>query len=220
MTSRCWVRASASAARSAARPTNDVSGDGSDGRRRPRGVTAASIGRERGRQVGERAAVGHVELAQQRRDVALDRPDRDEQPARDLGVGQVVAHQRQHLGLAFGDAGVVQQLGTGHGTDRIRGRSVADPWSARMRRRRARDDSDRMTELEEDTMHPIIASALVRMHQAELRQQAEHERLYQAVRAARRARRSAAPGGSMASAPGDRCPCGHLRSAHPAPALA
>ena len=45
-------------------------------------------------------AVGHVELAQQRRHVALDRAYRDEQPLGDLGVGQVVGDSREHLPLA------------------------------------------------------------------------------------------------------------------------
>jgi hypothetical protein len=39
-------------------------------------------------------------------------------------------------------------------------------------------------------MHPITVSAIVRQHQAELRQHAEYERLYQSIRAARRAQRS------------------------------
>ncbi len=73
-----------------------------DPARRSSGAASAPV---RG-QLGQRPAVGHPELAQQRRDVALDRADRDEQPAGDLGVGEVLADQRQHLGLALGDAGV------------------------------------------------------------------------------------------------------------------
>jgi putative PIG3 family NAD(P)H quinone oxidoreductase len=49
---------------------------------------------------GERAPVAHAELAQQRRDVALDRADRDEQARGDLGVRQVLAERGQHLDLA------------------------------------------------------------------------------------------------------------------------
>jgi hypothetical protein len=56
---------------------------------------------ERTGQLGERPPVGHVELAQQGRDVALDRPDRDEQATGDRGVAEVLAHQRKDLGLAF-----------------------------------------------------------------------------------------------------------------------
>ena len=68
------------------------------GRARP---PARAQGRRRGRQ---RPAVVHLELAQQRGDVALDGADGDEQPGGDLGVGQVLAERGQHLGLAGGHA--------------------------------------------------------------------------------------------------------------------
>lgn len=50
-------------------------------------------------QRGQGVSIGRVEFAQQRRDMALDRPDRDVQPAGDLRVRQVPAHGGQHLGL-------------------------------------------------------------------------------------------------------------------------
>ncbi|MCP9980510.1 hypothetical protein LUX32_25060 [Actinomadura madurae] len=52
---------------------------------------------------GQGVPVGGIELAQQRRDVALDRPDRDAQPAGDLRVRQVLAHGGEHLGLPCRD---------------------------------------------------------------------------------------------------------------------
>ena len=98
--------------------------------------------------------------------MALDRPDRDEQPVRDLGVGQVVAHQSQHLGLALGDAGDFQHLGFGHGTDQdpwsIRGQSVAGTDASGT----PRNDSDRMDEPEEDAIRPIIADTIAARHPA------------------------------------------------------
>ena len=47
-----------------------------------------------------------AELAQQRRDVALDGANGEVQPGGDLLVGQVLPDQREHLGLSLGDAGV------------------------------------------------------------------------------------------------------------------
>ena len=111
VTSRCRASSPASAARSAARPTNDVSGDGSDGAVASGAATVA--GPEA--QLGQRPAVGHVELAQQRRHVALDGPHRDDQAPGDLLVGQVLAHERQHLGLTLGDRRPDQQFGLSHG---------------------------------------------------------------------------------------------------------
>jgi hypothetical protein len=55
---------------------------------------------------------------------------------------------------------------------------------------RDRVDSDPANKPKERTMHPFTATIIVRQHQAELRQLAEYERLYQTIRAARRARRS------------------------------
>ena len=43
---------------------------------------------------------GSVQLAQQGPDVALDRPYRNEEPLGDLGIGQVLGHGCQDLGLA------------------------------------------------------------------------------------------------------------------------
>ena len=57
-------------------------------------------------ELGQRATVGDSELAQQRRDVALDGAHGEVQPAGDLLVGQMLPDQREHLGLALGDAGV------------------------------------------------------------------------------------------------------------------
>ena len=57
-------------------------------------------------ELGQGATVGHPELAQQRRDVALDGANREVQPGGDLLVGQVLADQGEHLGLTLGDAGV------------------------------------------------------------------------------------------------------------------
>ena len=57
-------------------------------------------------ELGQRATVGHPELAQERRNVALDGAHGEVQPAGDLLVGQVLADQREHLGLTLGDAGV------------------------------------------------------------------------------------------------------------------
>ena len=129
VTSRCRARTSASAARSAARPTNDVSGDGSDG-------PATSGGRSQSRRPAREAA----RSASARRSARFSLRSSDEtwlstvrtemnnRPAI-WALREVLAHQGQHLGLAFGDAGVVQQLGLGHGIDRaqspVRGGSVA-----------------------------------------------------------------------------------------------
>ena len=98
------MRAPARAARSAARPTNEVSGVGS----------AATAAVPRRRRVAARSLASSAnarrsatsELAQQRRDVALDGAHGEVQPAGDLLVGQVLADQREHLGLTLGDAGV------------------------------------------------------------------------------------------------------------------
>ena len=112
VTSRCSCSASASAARSAARPTNGVNGSG----RAPvtaatgpaSGSAAAGLWTPARRERGERPAVAHLQLAQQRGDVALDGADRDEQPGADLGVGQVLAEGGEHLRLAGRDARVGQ----------------------------------------------------------------------------------------------------------------
>jgi len=78
----------------------DHRGRGHHGRgRRGRGGLRRAQGRRRGRQ---RPAVVHAELAQQRGNVALHGPDRDEQPGRDLRVGQVLPERGQHLGLTGG----------------------------------------------------------------------------------------------------------------------
>jgi hypothetical protein len=52
-----------------------------------------------GRALGERPPVRRRQFAQHRRDMAFHGTHGDEQPRRDLGVGQVLAHQRQHLGF-------------------------------------------------------------------------------------------------------------------------
>jgi uncharacterized OsmC-like protein len=56
--------------------------------------------------------------------VGLDRSDRDHEPVSDLGVGQALAHQAQHLGPAVGDTRLRQQLGLPH-------RAARDQWSIR-----------------------------------------------------------------------------------------
>ena len=101
-----------------------------------RAAASRSLGLEGGGQVGERPAVGHAKLAQQRRDVALDRADRDEQPARDLGVAQVLAHQRQHLGL---DARRRRRRSAARTGSWHRPGSVPDPWRIRGRHGRHAD---------------------------------------------------------------------------------
>jgi hypothetical protein len=71
-----------------------------------RGVIGTS---EEGRpEASELPAVAGLELAQQRRDVALDRAFGDEQAGRDLGVAQMLLHRSEHLDLARGDAAVNQ----------------------------------------------------------------------------------------------------------------
>ena len=69
---------------------------------------------ERVRHAGEGPAVGHVELAEQRGHVALDRAHRDEQAGRDLRVGGPLGHELEHLGLALGHAGVDQRMSFRH----------------------------------------------------------------------------------------------------------
>ncbi|MCP9951280.1 hypothetical protein LUX33_24565 [Actinomadura madurae] len=86
--------AASTAATSAARPTKVV---------RPGGQPEESPGTGLLRPRGQGVPVGGIELAQQRRDVALDRPDRDAQPAGDLRVRQVLAHGGEHLGLPCRD---------------------------------------------------------------------------------------------------------------------
>src|SRR5690349_11658930 len=59
------------------------------------------------RPVGDRVrggagAGGQPELREHPSHVVLDGPGADEQPLADLGVGQAVADQREHLGLAAG----------------------------------------------------------------------------------------------------------------------
>ena len=68
------------------------------------------------REAGERSPVGHVELAEQRRHVALDRAHGDEEAGRDLGVGGPVGHELEHLGLALGHAGVDEGMSFRHGS--------------------------------------------------------------------------------------------------------
>jgi hypothetical protein len=54
------------------------------------------------RENGQRAPVSHAELAEQRGDVTLHGPHRDEQPGRDLGVRQALGDAGEHLRLAAG----------------------------------------------------------------------------------------------------------------------
>ena len=68
------------------------------------------------REAGERPPVGNVELAEQRRHVALDRAHGDEEAGRDLGVGGPVGHELEHLGLALGHAGVDEGMSFRHGS--------------------------------------------------------------------------------------------------------
>jgi hypothetical protein len=95
-----------------------------------------------------------VELAQQRGDVTLDRPDRDAQLVGDVGVGEVLAHQGQHFGLAFGDAGIVQWLRPGHRHARpsypIGGRSVVRAGES------ALPQDDRGIRVEHEGAMPLI----------------------------------------------------------------
>jgi hypothetical protein len=49
-------------------------------------------------------AVRHLELPEQRRHVALDGALRDIEPGRDLGVGEVLAEQLEHLSFLPGHA--------------------------------------------------------------------------------------------------------------------
>ena len=84
--------------------------EGGQRRRQGRDGRQCRVGRRSVRPVpgelGQRATVGHPELAQQRRDVALDGANGEVQPGGDLLVGQVLPDQREHLGLSLGDAGV------------------------------------------------------------------------------------------------------------------
>ena len=82
-----------------------VGGDRGCLRRFTRQVGPAVVRR---RQLCQLLAAGHVELAQQRRHVALDGPHGDDEAVRDLGVAEMRRDQTQHLGLAIGDAGLRQ----------------------------------------------------------------------------------------------------------------
>jgi hypothetical protein len=59
-------------------------------------------------QLGEGGAVGRAELQHQGRDVLLDGPGREVQALGDLGIGEPVGHEFQHLGLAPGHPGPEQ----------------------------------------------------------------------------------------------------------------
>jgi hypothetical protein len=105
-------------------------GAGPDRGRLPVGWRRAHEGRRHRRQG---PTVGDAELAEQRRDVALDRPHGDVQAGGDLGVGQVPGERVEDLGLPGGDTGLGEHLGAVHpkiladAPLRLRGGSVVGP---------------------------------------------------------------------------------------------
>jgi hypothetical protein len=95
--------------------------------------------RHRAGQLGQVPAVGRPELAQQRRDVALDGPHRDVQAVGDLGVGQVLPDGGQHLGLPWRDLRHVRLDMVPHPDPWwFRGGSVVGTDAGGRRRRQAR----------------------------------------------------------------------------------
>jgi hypothetical protein len=71
----------------------------------------APLGRERSHQPSEGPPIGDTELAQQRRDMALDGAHRHEEPGGDLRVGGALGDQLEHLCLALGYAGIDELRG-------------------------------------------------------------------------------------------------------------
>ena len=78
---------------------------------------------------GRSARVAHGELAQDRRDVMFDRPSGEDEAVCDLGVGEILAEQDEHLELALGEVGGI--------VAGRRPRPRGSPRKPRSRRRRA-----------------------------------------------------------------------------------
>src|SRR5215211_180439 len=73
----------------------------------PTSATIAYLGAEGGGGPGRLAPGADVELGQDGGHVVVDGPDRDDQAAGDLGVGQALGEQLKDLELAVGEAGRV-----------------------------------------------------------------------------------------------------------------
>ena len=97
------ANAADSAARSAIRPTNGVNGDGGRVATAIGPADAHRIGTQLSRDGSQRAAIIHLQFAQQRGNMTLDGTDGDGQPSADLSVGQALAERGQDLGLSGGD---------------------------------------------------------------------------------------------------------------------
>ena len=114
-------------------------------------------GRRVRRRRGRLAARPHAELAQDRRDVVVDRPRREHEPLGDLGVALPVGDQREHLDLARGQRRRVRaRRGRGpRGTATPRARSA---WR-RLRRRAGAEALELGERLQERASSPASASA-------------------------------------------------------------
>src|SRR5439155_24496626 len=61
------------------------------------------------REARGRVARGHVQLAVDRGQVVVDRARADHEPLGDLGIGEPLSEETQHLNLALGQAGRVSR---------------------------------------------------------------------------------------------------------------